>query len=66
MSRSDYIREAVREKKKCIPSERIGELSRCLAAEHMEFYQSIEASINDGLAEDVIGPTQSRTPTSSP
>jgi pantoate kinase len=46
---SDYIREAVREKNERLMAERIGNLSRKLAAKHAAFNESTEESIADGL-----------------
>ncbi len=48
---SDYIREAVREKNERVSAERIAQLSRELAADHLAFNESIEDSLTDGLDE---------------
>jgi hypothetical protein len=49
LRKSDYVREAVREKNERTMAEHIAALSRELAAEHLAFNDSIEGSLNDGL-----------------
>ncbi len=46
---SDYIREAVQEKNEKIMAERIAMLSRTLSAKHLEFNESVENTISDGI-----------------
>ena len=46
---SDYMREAVREKNERVTAQRIAQLSKELAAEHLAFNESIEDSLADGL-----------------
>jgi len=46
---SDYIREAVREKNERVTAERIAQLSRELAAEHLALNEATEDALNDGL-----------------
>jgi hypothetical protein len=46
---SEYIREAVREKNERVTAERIAQLSRELATEHLAFNEATEDSLTDGL-----------------
>lgn len=46
---SEYIREAVREKNERVTAERLAQLSRALADDHLAFNESIEDSLTDGL-----------------
>ncbi len=46
---SDYIREAVQEKNERVSAERIAQLSRELAADHLAFNEATEDSLTDGL-----------------
>jgi len=50
LKRSDYIREAGREKNERMMAERIAALSRKLSAKHLAENQAIEGTIADGLA----------------
>jgi hypothetical protein len=47
--KSDYIREAVREKNARTMAEHIAALSRELSAEHLAFNESIDGTSADGL-----------------
>ncbi len=46
---SDYIRQAVCEKNEKVMAQRIAALSKELAAEHLAFNESLDASLADGL-----------------
>ena len=46
---SDYMREAVREKNERVTAQRIAQLSKELAAEHLAFNEALEDSLVDGL-----------------
>ncbi|MFN7835139.1 MAG: antitoxin of toxin-antitoxin stability system [Burkholderiaceae bacterium] len=46
---SDYIRQAVREKNERVMAQRIAMLSKELAAEHLDFNESLEGSLADGI-----------------
>lgn len=49
LKRSDYIREAVREKNESVMAQRIATLSKALASDHFAINNNIEGSIADGL-----------------
>jgi len=46
---SDYIRQAVREKNEHVMAQRIATLSKVLSTEHLNFNESLEGSLADGL-----------------
>jgi hypothetical protein len=49
LKKSDYVREAVREKNERTMAEHIAALSRELATEHLAFNEAIDGTIADGL-----------------
>lgn len=49
LKRSDYIREAVREKNESVMALRIASLSKALASDHLAINDDIVGSIEDGL-----------------
>jgi predicted transcriptional regulator len=49
LKKSDYIREAVREKNERVMAQRIALLSKALSAEHLSINHSLDQSIADGL-----------------
>ncbi len=49
LKKSDYVREAVREKNERTMAEHIAALSRALSADHLAFNESMEDTITDGL-----------------
>ena len=49
LKRSDYIRQAVREKNEQVMAQRIAALSKELSAEHLAINESVEGSLADGL-----------------
>jgi Arc/MetJ-type ribon-helix-helix transcriptional regulator len=49
LKKSDYVREAVREKNERTMAEHIAALSRELSAEHLAFNESLDDTIADGL-----------------
>lgn len=50
LKNSEYIREAVREKNERLMAERLAALSRKLSAKHLAFSESLDVSLEDGLA----------------
>lgn len=46
---SDYIRQAVHEKNEHVMAQRIATLSKVLSTEHLNFNESLEGSLADGL-----------------
>lgn len=49
LKKSDYVREAVREKNERTMAKHIAALSRALSADHLAFNESVEGTITDGL-----------------
>ncbi|MDR2188685.1 MAG: hypothetical protein LBE62_11670 [Azonexus sp.] len=49
LKKSDYVRQAVREKNERTIAEHIAALSRELSAEHLTFNETLDGAITDGL-----------------